>query len=158
MHRHLSTISKWLKNIAKIFATPGVQHIFLDKILVHFLRLQIWWAGPFELHKLSYWLWRICWSWLGNRRMWTGLYTPSALIHKISEKPSGALLATGVTCTPGVHAFFILHRVIAQSWVLSNWILHHGGVRTLSFNSGCEFTLFTTLRPPMRVPAANSHL
>ncbi len=32
------------------------------------------------------------------------------LVHKISERPSGALVATGVTCAPGVMgiAYYLL--------------------------------------------------
>ncbi len=33
------------------------------------------------------------------------------LVHKISERPSGALVATGVTCAPGVNLLICYHRV-----------------------------------------------
>ncbi len=33
----------------------------------------------------------------------------SGLVHKISERPSGALVATGVTCAPGVYLVVSAH-------------------------------------------------
>ncbi len=52
------------------------------------------------------------------------------LVHKISEKLSGALLATGVTCAPGVKPF---------QYFCSGW---DGGLRpSLTFLNGTALTI-----------------